>query len=336
MINIKELNNVIAILSAKKKFELKHEILLHPQDNYVCVRYLYCGICGGDYSAYLGYRQEYPVSLGHEFVGEVVAVGKNVKNIIKGQLVISDFNYRCGECYFCKKNMSHLCMHNNIQLFSNRGFAKYANIHIKYLLPIDVLNYIPRACLIEPLSCVIHASKYVNIKKETNVLICGGGSIGMLFCFYLNRIIKNVNIVVNELNESRLLLLIQHFHVLQYKENLFEKYDLIIDCSNTKSGLMFSLNHAEQASTICIMSHLYGHNTSFVYEQLCKKELKGLFPLRNGETNNLLLAKNYIKEFWTNKDDDLIQIYQNIYEAFDKKEENSKCKQIIDVQKSLS
>ena len=115
-----------------------------------------------------------------------------------------------------------------------------------------------------------------------------------------------------------------------------EKYDLIIDCSNTKSGLMFSLNHAEQASTICIMSHLYGHNTSFVYEQLCKKELKGLFPLRNGETNNLLLAKNYIKEFWTNKDDDLIQIYQNIYEAFDKKEENSKCKQIIDVQKALS
>ena len=61
-----------------------------------------------------------------------------------------------------------------------------------------------------------------------------------------------------------------------------------------------------------------------------------MFPLRNGETNNLLLAKNYIKEFWTNKDDDLIQIYQNIYEAFDKKEENSKCKQIIDVQKALS
>ena len=77
------------------------------------------------------------------------------------------------------------------------------------------------------------------------------------------------------------------------------------------------------------MSHLYGLETSFVYEQICKKELHCYFPLRNGEKNNMLLAAKYIKEFWKDEYDEMLSIYNNIDMAFREKSSNSFCKQII-------
>ena len=123
-----EKNNIIAILTEPYKFELIVKNMPFVQDEYVLVEYLYCGICGGDYSAYCGYRQTYPISLGHEFIAKVISVGDSVKTIMQGQYVVSDFNFRCGSCVYCDSKQSHLCMKNDIGLFSNRGFSKYATI----------------------------------------------------------------------------------------------------------------------------------------------------------------------------------------------------------------
>lgn len=105
-----------------------------PDKDYVTVRFIACGICGGDYSTYIGRRKNYPNSLGHEFVAEIIKKGENVSNFSIGQKVISDFNYRCGKCQYCLSGRSHLCIKNNIQLFSNRAFAQYGNIHKSYLV----------------------------------------------------------------------------------------------------------------------------------------------------------------------------------------------------------
>ena len=321
-------NNIIAILTEPYKFELIVKNMPFVQDDYVLVEYLYCGICGGDYSAYCGYRQTYPISLGHEFIAKVISVGDSVKTIMQGQYVVSDFNYRCGSCAYCDSKQSHLCTKNDIGLFSNRGFSKYATIHSSYLAVIEPPNYLPRACLIEPLSCVIHACQTMNIKSGTHILLCGGGGIGMLFCFLLSRVFQNIEITIAEINQQKMEFLCKHFGVKSYcPQN--NKHDLIIDCSNSISGLKFSLNNAYQGERICIMSHLYGLETSFVYEQACKKELRCYFPLRNGEKTNLFTATHYIKNFWTSEDDVMLCIYDNIETAFKEKSSNSFCKQII-------
>ena len=115
--------NIIAMFNEPNKVKLIKNSMPATEEEYVNIEYLYCGICGGDYSVYRGYRQSYSVSLGHEFVARVISVGQSVKNIHPGQYVVSDFNYRCNECIYCKTNRSHLCIKNDIGLFSNRGFA---------------------------------------------------------------------------------------------------------------------------------------------------------------------------------------------------------------------
>ena len=327
--------NNIAIFTAPQTISIEKKPMPTIQPDYVCIKYLYCGICGGDYSTYLGRRTKYPISLGHEFVGEVIACGKKVHKFHCGQIVISDFNYPCGECAFCKENRSHLCIQNDIGLFSNRGFANYAVVHANYLTAISPPKYLPRACLMEPLSCVIHACESIHIESEMRILLCGGGSLGMLFCFYLTRILGDISIDIYESVETRTLLLESRFPIAQYHDDATNKYDLIIDCTNTKSGLSFSLSHTPVGGNICVLSHLYGLDTSFVYEQICKKELDCTFPLRNGERKNLKVAAEYINEFWDNGDDVLLKTYKSVSAAFRTKASSSACKQIINCQTLL-
>lgn len=321
--------NIIAMFTEPNKVKLIKNSMPATEEEYVNIEYLYCGICGGDYSVYRGYRQSYPVSLGHEFVARVISVGQSVKNIHSGQYVVSDFNYRCNECIYCKTNRSHLCTKNDIGLFSNRGFARYANVHSSYLVPIKPPEYLPRACLIEPLSCVIHACNTVGIHQGMNILICGGGSIGMLFCFLLRSIYEDINITLAEKNQNKSKLLCKHFLIQPYVSGSNKVYDLIVDCSNTITGLKFALDCAQRGNQVCVMSHLYGLDTTFVYEQACKKELRCLFPLRNGERINLLLAAEYIDQYWLNKYDDMLITYDNIVAAFKEKEGSPFSKQIV-------
>lgn len=322
-------NNIVALFTAPQKIELVKQSMPIAQANYVLVEYLYCSICGGDYSVYCGHRKTYPISLGHEFVGRVIAVGEKVQDIIPGQYVVSDFNFRCNECIYCFSNQSHLCIKNDAGLFSNRGFATYASIHSSYLMSIEPPDYLPRACLIEPLSCVIHACHIADVKEGMKVLICGGGGIGMLFCFLLQRVFNNIEVTLAEINSQKMNLIQKYFHIKPYYCQNEYNYDLVIDCSNSISGLKFALDNTYRGKQICIMSHLYGLETSFVYEQACKKELRCHFPLRNGQHNNLLEAAQYINLFWTYEDDEMLSIYDDISLAFKEKSFNPFCKQIV-------
>lgn len=326
---MKDCENIVAMFTESHKIELIRDSIPTTQDGYVCVEYLYCGICGGDYSVYRGHRQSYPISLGHEFVARVISVGKSVPNIFPGQYVVSDFNYRCKECVYCTTNQTHLCLENDIGLFSNRGFAKYAVIHASYLVPIKPPEYLPRACLIEPLSCVIHACYTAGMRNGMNVLIYGGGGIGMLFCFLLRKIYQDTTITLVEDNPNKSKLLHKHFSVRTYTPKIDIATDLVVVCSDSVQGLKSALNSAQHGGQVCVMSHLYGLDTSFVYEQACKKELRCYFPLRNGEQNNLLLAADYIDQYWVSEYDDMLTIYDDIDAAFKEKESSSFCKQIV-------
>ncbi|MDM7921143.1 MAG: zinc-dependent alcohol dehydrogenase [Pyrinomonadaceae bacterium] len=72
-------------------------------------------ICGSDlhlYDSYMPTMEKGDV-LGHESMGEVVAVGKEVKNLKVGDRVVIPFNIACGECYFCTREMFSLCDRSN-------------------------------------------------------------------------------------------------------------------------------------------------------------------------------------------------------------------------------
>lgn len=321
--------NTVYYHTAPYKIEKSTQLLSAPESEFIMVQYLYCGICGGDYSVYCGRRTVYPISLGHEFVAIIVDSDKNCTEYSVGDFVISDFNYRCNNCKYCKSGQSHLCIHNNIQKFSNRGFANYATIHKNYLYKIPPFHFLPKACLIEPLSCVIYACEKLSFNTETTIVINGGGSIGMLFIFYLTRIRNCTHIQLVEKNEMRLNKILEHFPVTNYMNTDPASADLVIECSNSIDGMYQALNICDAGGSLCIMSHLYGLDTSFIYEIICKKELQASCPLRNGERKNIELAIHYIDCYWSESDNNMLGIFNNIEDAFIKKNSIGYNKQII-------
>lgn len=321
------MTNNVCVLRGPGRFETEHRILPSPGPCYVTLQYLYCGICGGDYSAYLGRRINYPAMLGHEFVAKVVCPGSS-HLFEPGDIVVSDFNYRCGVCSFCCDGRSHLCVHHAVEYFSNRGFAQYGNVHENYLYPISAPEWLPRACFMEPLSCVIHACEMMAIRSNSHILIVGGGSIGSMFAFYISRHFGCQAIELIEKIEQRAQNLRFCFGA-QISNGEYGPYDFVIDCSNEPKGTQLALKAVGTGGCICIMSHLYGLGTSFIYEEICKKEIKSWFPLRNGETTNMKEAINFIETQWLPSYDCLIHVYDDIGKAFKEKPTSPWNKQVI-------
>ena len=315
---------------SKKTIDLPEQLY----SDYALIKYLFCGICGGDYSTYIGRRTSYPISLGHEFVAEVISIGDNVENVHPGQYVVSDLNYRCENCDYCKHQKSHLCIENNVQKFSNRAYAQHGIIHKKYLYKINMHNYLQRACFIEPLSCVIHAIDMFHPPIDMPLLINGVGSIGSMMVFYLHVILHYKYIYINDTNTFRINNIMHCFKVKQYAKNATPPM-FIIDCTNDVEGVKDILQLAPQGASLCIMSHLYGENTSFIYEALCRKEIQAIFPLRNGNAKNIYFAIEYIEKYWSSDMDLLYTIDNDINRIFQAKKYSPFNKQIFDAQNAF-
>ncbi|KAG2484822.1 hypothetical protein HYH03_016389 [Edaphochlamys debaryana] len=91
--------------------------LVHPGD--AIVRVTACSVCGSDLHPYHGRERGIARDcvVGHEFVGEVVALGEQVKALQLGDRVASPFSSSCGDCFFCRKGATCRCCHSQAHLF---------------------------------------------------------------------------------------------------------------------------------------------------------------------------------------------------------------------------
>ena len=122
-------------------------------DDEVLIKVHCSAICGTDlhimeWDEWSQKRIKAPVTVGHETAGEIVAVGKNVTERKVGDRVSCESHIPCGECYFCKNGMPHIC--KNVKLFGctqNGAFAEYAKIRwdCTFLLEDDVTDLHVRA-----------------------------------------------------------------------------------------------------------------------------------------------------------------------------------------------
>lgn len=88
--------------------------IVEPED--VVVRNRLSAICGSDLHVYLGRERgiEPGTVMGHEFLGEVVEVGKAVKGLKAGDLVVSPFTTNCGKCFYCRKGLTCRCVEGRL------------------------------------------------------------------------------------------------------------------------------------------------------------------------------------------------------------------------------
>jgi threonine dehydrogenase-like Zn-dependent dehydrogenase len=87
--------------------------ILNPRD--AVVKITLSAICGSDLHLYDGFIPTMKKGdiLGHEFMGEVVEVGREVKNLRAGDRVVVPFTISCGRCFFCKRDLWSLCDNSN-------------------------------------------------------------------------------------------------------------------------------------------------------------------------------------------------------------------------------
>ncbi|KAA0970994.1 glutathione-dependent formaldehyde dehydrogenase [Aureimonas fodinaquatilis] len=84
-----------------------------PRD--AIIRVTACAICGSDLHPYDGYMPTMEAGdiMGHETMGEVVALGSEVSNLAIGDRIVVPFNIACGDCFFCRKQLFSLCDRSN-------------------------------------------------------------------------------------------------------------------------------------------------------------------------------------------------------------------------------
>ena len=185
-----------------------------PGPDEVLVRVGACGICGTDLHIIDGDSPlaRYPIIPGHEFAGEVVALGSAIAqengngeaSITVGSRVAIEPNLYCGHCDFCRTGHENLCLYYAaVGVTTNGGIAQYVAVPIKkaYALP-DTMS-LREAALIEPVSCAVHGMHSLNPGSGDTFLIVGAGTMGLLLLQLALRGGAS-RVVMVDVNEQRL------------------------------------------------------------------------------------------------------------------------------------
>lgn len=158
------------------------------QDGELLVKVKVCAIYGGDLRTFHhGHAAiKPPIILGHEFAGEIVAVGTGVERYAVGDRVIVAPGIGCGHCSYCLSGNQHLCYHRlTLGHQYHGGFAEFVRIPAiavqagnVNLIP-DSVDYLS-ATLAEPLACVINGQEAMQIQLGDTVAVIGTGPIGIM------------------------------------------------------------------------------------------------------------------------------------------------------------
>lgn len=163
-----------------------HTDLPIPQigDDEVLIKVHCTAICGTDlhimdWDKWSQSRVVTPIIPGHETAGDIVAVGKNVRDRKVGDRVSCETHIPCGTCWFCRNGLSHIC--KNVKLFGvteNGAFAEYTKIRsdCTFLLDDDI-SY-EAACMFEPMGAGVHGVEDAQVQGKI-VLVSGCGPIGL-------------------------------------------------------------------------------------------------------------------------------------------------------------
>ena len=164
-----------------------------------------CGICGTDLHIADGqFAPTLPVVPGHEFAGEVVAVGADVAEVRVGDQVAVDPSLYCHECYFCRRGRGNQCERwGGIGVTVTGAAAQYA------LAPAANCVRLPDgvspadAALIEPLSCAVHGFDVLAPALGDHFLIYGAGTMGLMMMELAKRA-GAASVSMVDVNPSRL------------------------------------------------------------------------------------------------------------------------------------
>ena len=171
----------------------------------VLVKPKFVGICGSDMHLYHGKNPlaTLPRVMGHEIVGVVEDMGKDVKGLSAGDHVVIDPIRFCGKCYACRHNMPNVC--ETLKVFGvheDGGMREYFTIPELQVLKLDKSLPWEEAILIEPFTIGANANARGATGPGDTVLVQGAGPIGIAVLKLAK--IRGAAVMVTDIVDSRL------------------------------------------------------------------------------------------------------------------------------------
>lgn len=181
------------------------------KEDEVLVKIKASAICGSDLHIARGLHPSapLPVTIGHEFSGDVAAVGSSVTKVQVGQRVTVEPCIVCGKCDACRHGQYGYCEHISFTYRNGDGaMADYVVVKEPYVYQLpDYLTY-ETGSLVEPLSVATHAVRRADIRLGETVLIIGAGAIGMMVAAMCRRS-GAAQVIIADFSDSRLELALQ-------------------------------------------------------------------------------------------------------------------------------
>ena len=180
----------------------------HMGINDVLIKIKKTAICGTDlhifnWDEWSQQTIKTPMTIGHEYVGEIVDKGRGVRNIKIGDRVTGEGHIACGHCRNCRRGKLHVC-ENSIGVGVNRdgAFAEYLSLPSENVVHLNNRISDETASIMDPFGNATHTALSFPMIGE-DVLITGAGLIGTM-ATGICRFAGARNIVVTDLNDYRL------------------------------------------------------------------------------------------------------------------------------------
>lgn len=176
--------NVVKKQGPGRGIEITTDAIPEPAPDEVLIKVNIAGICGTDlhiyrWDAWAESRVKPPLIIGHEFIGTIYALGKNVKHLQIGQRVSAEGHITCGHCKYCRNGQGHICKDVKILGVDRNGcFAEFVCVPAENVWPVhpDIPDFY--GALFDPLGNAMHTVMAQPVSMK-NVLITGAGSIGL-------------------------------------------------------------------------------------------------------------------------------------------------------------
>ena len=268
-----------------------------PGPGEVLIRSRAVGICGSDVELYRGTRPEgfyrYPLVPGHEWSGEVAAIGEQVPGLSVGDRVTAEGILSCGTCPNCRMGLTNLCEAG----YDEIGFTRPGGLAEYVVVPARQVHRLPRAAsfqeaaLLEPTAVVAQAFLRAAPRAGETVVVIGDGTIGLL-AVQLLRLFSPAVLVLAGSHDERLAIgqRLGATHTINSKRDDAEQCvhgltqghgaDLIFEGGSRAAGVELALRLARRGGTVILEgiagagAHLSLQSDIFVLKHLA---VQGIF-----------------------------------------------------------
>lgn len=179
-----------------------------PGINDVIIKVKKSAICGTDLHIYLwdewaARTIKTPMTIGHEYMGYIEAMGNGVKNLKLGERVTGEGHLACGHCRNCRRGKKHVCENTvGIGVNIDGSFAEYVKVPAENVIPLDERIPDDWAAIMDPFGNATHTALSFSVLGE-DVLITGAGLIGSM-AVAISKFAGARYVVASDLSDYRL------------------------------------------------------------------------------------------------------------------------------------